>query len=94
MEQGTTLAVIATGLEPGVSYRAQLQVRGAASFGTLGELVADGQGRAQLIATAARVSASGAPVLLEYAGLTDGEHVITVVLPGTGVVAEAVIPRA
>jgi hypothetical protein len=91
---GTTLTLVASGLEPGATYRAQVQVRGAASFGTLGELVADAQGRGQLTATAARVSASGAPAPLELAALADGEHVVSLVAPGAGVVAEAVLPRA
>lgn len=93
-----TVAISLGGLRPGVTYVAQLHTgtreQPSASFGRLGETVADGSGRATLVASEVRASAAGTPVELSPGLLVDDEHLIVILAPGAGPVASAILPRA
>jgi hypothetical protein len=85
-----------TGLRPGTQHVVHLHAgtvaQPSASFGLLGRFTADAQGRGQLRVTQAELSATGAPVDLNAAWLTDGTRLIDVHVGDGAVVASGVIP--
>jgi hypothetical protein len=90
-----TVTLDAGGLKADTTYRALLQAgtcaQPSASAGNLGELKPDAGGKATLAATEALVSASGSPVTLSLAGLTDSDHALSIV--GTTAAACGAIPK-
>jgi hypothetical protein len=92
-----SLSLTADGLQPGAQYVAHLHAGScatpSASFGALGSLTADAQGRGRLEATTASVSASGARIELTP-DLADGEHVVDLHQVGGSGFACAAIPSA
>jgi hypothetical protein len=70
------------GLEPGMDYVAALHAGScempSASFGNLGVLTADQDGRAALQTEGVRMSAGGAPIDLTVPLIADGDHVVNV----------------
>jgi hypothetical protein len=87
-----------TGLRPGTQHVVHLHAgtvaQPSASFGLLGRFTADAQGRGQLRVTQAELSATGAPVDLNAAWLTDGTRLLDVHVGDGAVVASAAIPAA
>src|SRR5688572_4061921 len=75
-----TLVIELAGLEPGAEYVARLHAGSceltSASFGHLGSLAADAEGRAVLSTTSARIGALGNSIDLTLSLVADGDHLV------------------
>jgi hypothetical protein len=96
--QAALLTVGLEGLAPGATYVAHLHAGTAdapsASFGLLGTLVSDAEGRASMQTSTLSMSAGGEVIDLSLDLLTDGDHLIDVHSIAGDVVMLGEIPHA
>jgi hypothetical protein len=86
-DDAATVDLDVSNLTPGTTYRALLQAgtceAPSASFGLLGTFQPGATGSVKLMATTARISATGATIDLTLSLLADGGHIIVISGPGT-----------